>query len=98
MRNLGKAVHLSLIALILGVTLISACTPALPRQQVEQELVPFMLRYILVHDSGSIYTESSGAQWAEAPADASLVIWAPPANPVPNDSITFLKSDQPIKA
>ncbi len=99
MRNPRKGRCFGLMVVLMGGMLLSACAPALPRQQAERELVSFMLRYVLLHEPGSTYPEPAGGHyWADAPADASLVVWAPPASPLPRDSIALLKSDQPIKA
>ncbi len=89
---------ITLIATLLAGVLLSACAPAVPTDQVEQELVAFTLRYMLRGpDSTEPVSQSGAGQWADAPQDANLIVWAPPNDSLKNDSIEFLKSDQPEK-
>ncbi len=98
MKNRCKGRYFIMIVLLTVEVIAGACTPAVSRQQAEQELVWFMLHYMLLHEPGSMYAQPAAAHWADAPGDASLVVWAPPANPVPDGGIGFVKTDQPIRA
>lgn len=86
------------VAALLGSVLLSACTPAIPTEQAEQQLVAFMLGYLL-HGPGSAgpVTGTGVRHWAEAPANASIIVWAPPVVPLKNDGIEYVQSDQPLK-
>ena len=94
-----KKVRISVMSIVvmLGALLASACAPAVPKDQVEKEIVSFMLDYILREQMGGAgnYTQSGGGRWAEAPEDANIIIWAPPVEPRENSGIEFVKSDQP---
>ncbi len=93
-RKMGGKV--GLIAIVVAL-LVNACTPALPREQVEQELVPYVLHNILPRQLGSTgnFIESQGGRWADAPADASIIVWAPPVEPPDEKGINFVNSDAP---
>ncbi len=89
---------LAAVALV-GVLLLPACGPILPAEQARDELVSFMLDHTLRQELGANgdYVQSSGHLWVEAPADAALVVWAPPAPNLDDTSLTFLNTDDPAR-
>ena len=89
----------STLLAVVCITSLAACRPAMPSPQVENELVPFMLDLIISRAAGDSapYTRSAGQQWADAPLDASIVVWAPPVDSPDQDGIQYLKTDQPNK-
>lgn len=86
-------------ACVLGCTLLAACgRPALPDGQADQELGSFMLDYIVRQEIGGTanYIETSGQPWVDAPPDANIIVWAPPADKIPSDSLDYLRTDEPL--
>jgi hypothetical protein len=100
MQNHSRIFGFALMVCILTSMLLAACAgPALPREQVEAELVPVMLDYI-VHQklgvSGAV-VQSGGHTWGDAPLEAAIVVWAPPAGKIDNNTIEFLNTDQALR-
>ncbi len=85
-----------IVAAILGSMFLSACTPQIPRPEAEQELVPFVLDRILLLQGGSaVNSAPSGTRrWADAPADAGIVVWAPPVVPADESGIRYVDDEQ----
>src|SRR5512138_2785073 len=81
---------------VLGGMLLTACAPALPREQAEQEIGDFMLDYLAAQQAGGAYTRAAAQPWANAPDNANLIVWAPPTVPANKDGINYLQSDKPL--
>ena len=86
-------------ACVLACRLLTACgRPALRDGQADQQLGSFMLDYIVRQQIGGTasYIATSGQPWADAPPDANIIVWAPPADKIPNDSLDYLRTDEPL--
>ncbi len=98
-RSKNPAIYIVALIAIAGGALLGACTPALPKEQAEKELKEFMLDFVVKQALGGVvsYTRASGQPWLNAPADASLLVWAPPTENMDQDSIAYLNSDHPLQ-
>ncbi len=94
-----NGVRSMLVILMLSAVLLSACGPSIPQAQVEQELVPFMLDFIVQQNLGgkAPYAQSGGHLWAEAPQDAALIVWAPPVKSSEQNGTLFVNTDEPTR-
>jgi len=84
---------------ILSAVLLSTCSSAINKETAEQELVSFMLDFIVQQEIGGTanYIQASGQPWVDAPPNANIIIWSPPVDYIHEDSIDYVKSDEPIK-
>jgi hypothetical protein len=94
--------------IVLAITL-SACAPAAAtgttapvpttREAAEKELTAFTFDYIVRQVIGDTadYAQTADAPWTETPADASIIIWDPPAQPVNESAGDFIQQDAPQK-
>ena len=89
---------LSIFFLAAG-SVMSACTPSESPEAAETEIAGFMLDHILSQEIGdaSAVISAMDEPWVEVPADAMLIVWAPPAEDAGQNPTSFVNSDQPIK-
>jgi hypothetical protein len=100
MSQFRPRVYFLFIAAFAIAGLISpGCTPALASDQAESELAAFMLDRVTRQKIGvpADLLPSNPQPWAAAPQDADIIIWAPPADRIEENSIAYLKTDEPIK-
>jgi hypothetical protein len=91
---------LALISLLVA-SLLSACTQtqSLSKEQAEKELVAFMLDFTLHQELGvtGVTAQSGRHLWANAPPDASLIVWAPPVTNLDDATTIFVNTDEPSR-
>jgi hypothetical protein len=93
-------VHILFMAAVAIAGLISpACTPAISGEKAENELAAFMLGLVVQRETGAATTpvKSPPQPWAAAPADTAIIVWAPPADKIEENTIEYLKTDEAIK-
>jgi len=93
-------VHLLLMTAVAIAGLISpGCAPAIASEKAENELAAFMLSLVVQQKIGASADPipSNPQPWAAAPQDAAIIVWAPPAEPIEDNSIEYLKIGEAIR-
>jgi hypothetical protein len=89
-----------IIVILIAISIfLSGCSPAITKETAEKELVSFMLDFIVQQEIGGTanYIQTSGQPWVDAPPNANIIVWYPPAENFPGDTIRYLQIDEPIK-
>jgi len=77
---------------------LAGCTSTTMSKEVEEELVSFMLKFIVEQQEGHAgYAQSIGQPWVNPPQDAILVIYFPPNDVKEKLPWEQLKFGEPIK-
>lgn len=79
--------------------LLSSCSPFISKKSAENELISFMLDFIVQQEIGGTadYIQTSGQPWVVAPPRADIIIWAPPVDKEGENSYRYVNDDKPIK-
>ncbi len=88
------------IAILIAVAiLLSGCSPALTKKSTEEELVSFMLDFIIQQHTvePANYVQTSRQTWADVPADAKIIVWSAPVEKIDETTTNYLKDGEPIK-
>ncbi len=70
--------------------------------QARQEISAFTLDYIIHRKmgigAGTPYVETSAQPWVQAPPEAGIIVWAPPLEKYPDDSLChYLNTGAPLR-
>lgn len=99
MRQFNQVRASLMTAAAIAVLVSSSCAPSIPAEQAESELAAFMLDRIAQQETGgpSAPVKGSPQPWAAAPADAAIIVWAPPVERIEPDSIKYLRTEQAVR-
>jgi hypothetical protein len=78
---------------------LAGCSPAVSKESAQSEVASFILDFIIQQEIGGTagYIQTSGQPWVDAPPNASIIIWAPPIEKISDNTLEYLRSDEPIK-
>jgi len=77
----------------------SGCSPAIASEKAENELAAFMLDLVVQQKIGASADPipSNPQPWAASPQDADIIIWAPPADRIEENTVEYLKLGEAIR-